>query len=311
MPQNIIPVRFLFRSEPMVEMLTIMERKGYWERYGLEVKDYEFKNDAAYAEEKLFTGKIDFIFGNHVSPYMRIAQGHHMVCLAQTVNWAHFWLAAKQEIIRPPQLTGKTIVGRPLFHKGKFAGHGSANRLLYLEKQGVNIDEVNWLDKDDVEDEIEAVKQGLASACVINPREGGAAKAAGLRVFETAPLPMIHNMTLTTLLEQVQKQPEVSRRVIHCMLDAVDFFVNNREETIELLKKPCHSVLRADHWQRLEARYEERAAQYDLRLFPLTEAILNIYDIACRVFPTSKQAHPLELWDLRPLREVLISREKN
>jgi ABC-type nitrate/sulfonate/bicarbonate transport system substrate-binding protein len=295
----------------MVELLTIMERKGYWEKHGVDVRSYEFEGDTAYAEERLFSGEIDFIFGNHVSPYMRIAQGHQMVCLAQTVNRAHIWLAAREEILSPPQLTGKTVIGRPLFYKGKFTGHGNGNRILYLEKQGINTDEVNWLDGEELDDEIEAVKQGVASACVINPRRGAAARAAGLRVFESSPLPMIHNLTYTSLLEHVQKQPEVSRRVIQCLLDAVDFFVHNRDETIELLKKPCHSALASDHWKRLETRYELRAAEYDLRLFPSAEAILNVYDLACRVYPTSKEVEPLELWDLRPLREVLMSRKKN
>src|SRR5687768_15348592 len=116
-----IPVRFVYRSESMVPLLTIMDKGGLWEREGIDVKAFAFSEDPLGAEEQLLDGGIDFIFGNHVTPYLRLAQGHSMVCLAQTENWMHQWIATAPHITDLTQLRGKKMFGVPLFgDNGKF-----------------------------------------------------------------------------------------------------------------------------------------------------------------------------------------------
>ena len=82
-----IPVRFIYRSESMTPLLSVMEHGGIWTKYGIDVRDFRFSKDPLDAEEQLLDGGIDFIFGNHISPYMRLAHGEPMVCMAQTENW--------------------------------------------------------------------------------------------------------------------------------------------------------------------------------------------------------------------------------
>jgi ABC-type nitrate/sulfonate/bicarbonate transport system substrate-binding protein len=203
--QKVIPVRFIFRSHPMIELLTIMERTGLWKKCGIEVTEFRYSNDPIAAEEELFAGKIDLIFGNHVSPYWRLAQGHPMVCLAQAVNYDHQWVATSLQVTSLPQLQGKRVVTRPLFLRdGGFSGHSYGNRILLLELSGVNTKELDYVDPGTVEDEVEAVRDGKADGCFISPHTAQAARAAGLRVHELSPLPMIHNLTFTTFLPRVR-----------------------------------------------------------------------------------------------------------
>ena len=304
-----IPVRFIFRSPPMIEVLTIMERKGLWERYGLDVRRGEFLNDARGSEEMLFAGELDLIFGNHLTPYWRILNGYPMVCLAQTINDWHSWIATSADIETVADLAGKRIVGRALFASDGHIGHENGNRLLQLELLGVDTDQVDWVEQGRGEDPIEAVRDGSADGCFVSPRRGDAASAAGLRVHELPPMPMIHNMTLTTMLPRIQKQPEFAHRIINAMLDAAEFFVNNPGETIELLHNPISPFPERD-MERLETRYDERAAEYDISLYPHAESIVNVHRLASMAYPEVKSVNPLELWDLRPLREVHLERAK-
>lgn len=304
-----IPLRFIFRSPPMIEMLTIMERKGLWERYGLDVRRCEFLNDARGSEEMLFADELDMIFGNHLTPYWRILNGYPMVCLAQTINDWHAWIATSQDVETVADLQGKRFIGRALFADDGHIGHENGNRLLQLEKLGVDRDQVDWVSTKREDDPIEAVRDGLADGCFLSPRHGDAARAAGLRVHELPPMPMIHNMTLTTMLPRIQKQPEFAHRIINAMLDAAEFFVNNPGETIELLKNPISPFPERD-MERLEQRYDERAAEYDISLYPHAESIVNVHRLASMAYPEVKDVSPLELWDLRPLREVHLERAK-
>ena len=309
MAEKSIPVRFIFRSPPMIEMLTIMERKGLWEKYGLDVRRCEFLNDARGSEEMLFADELDLIFGNHLTPYWRIVNGYPMVCLAQTINDWHTWIATSPDIETVADLQGKRIIGRSLFAADGHIGHDNGNKLVQLEILGVDTEQVDWVDPKSVEDPVEAVRDGLADGIFLDPRRGDAARAEGLRVHELPPMPMIHNMTFTTMLPRIQKQPEFAHRIINVMLDAAEFFVNDPGETLELLRNPISPFPERD-MERLEKRYDERAAEYDISLYPHADSIVNVHRLASMAYPEVKSVNPLELWDLRPLREVRLERAK-
>ena len=122
-----IPIRFTFRSPPMIEMLTIMERKGFWERYGLDVRRCEFLNDARGSEELLFADEIDLIFGNHLTPYWRIHNGpvaHSFTCgmgrpiAFKLTSWAAAltaicWLPECTTILIPMNISSWTATSLP------------------------------------------------------------------------------------------------------------------------------------------------------------------------------------------------------
>ena len=91
------------------------------------------------------------------------------------------------------------------------------------------------------------------------------------------------------------------------MLDAAEFFVNNPEETVEMLRDPISPFPERD-MERLEKQYDERVAEYDISLYPHAQSIVNVHRLAAMAYPEVKSMNPLELWDLRPLREVYMER---
>ncbi|MCH7482694.1 MAG: ABC transporter substrate-binding protein [Chloroflexi bacterium] len=310
-----LDVRFVFRSISMVELMTIMEREGYWEDHGVDVRLLEFSDDATRDEERLFSGDIDFILGDHVSPYKRIAEGHPMVCLGQTVNFENVWIATTQEITSLPMLTGKRVVGKPLWTDGRHIGHHDGTKLLFLNMQGVDTERVDWVDDgstrntEGARSSMQIVSDGDADACFIAPRRADAARKAGLRVYEFPPFPMIKNMTLTSMLPSVLKDSELARRVIHVMTEAAEFFISNREETLTILRDPVYPL--PEGWvDHLATQYDERAAEYEPTLFPNPEGIVNVHRLSAMLYPEVKQMNPLELWDLRLLHEVRWERQQ-
>ena len=307
MAQATIPLRFRFRSESMIPLLTIMARAGLWEREGLDVRDLTYSDDPLGTEELLLGGAIDFVFGNHVSPYLRLAQGHPMVCLAQTENWEEIWIATVPELRRLPQLEGQRVLATPLFiNNDEFAGHANGTRLLILELNGVDTREVEFVEPSGMPDEIAAVRDRQAAACFLPPQRAERAAAAGLRLHELPRLPMVHSITYTTLLPTIVKQPELPERVIRALASAIHFFKTRREETLALLQQPV-APMSAARQERIATRYDEYAARFEPRLYPLPAAITNVHRLACMAYPGSETVNPMELWDMHPLRLVHAS----
>ena len=316
MATKALDVRFVFRSISMVELLTIMEREGLWEKHGVDVRLLEFSDDATRDEERLFSGDIDFILGDHVSPYKRIVEGHPMVCLAQTVNYENLWLATTQEITSLSMLTGKRVAGNPLWTNGRHIGHNEGTKVLFLSMHGVDVSQVDWVEgksrdpsAPEVRDPLAVVRDGLADACFIQPRRAAGALEAGMRVHEFPPFPMIKNMTLTSMMPRVLKDSELARRLIHVMTEAAEFFIANREETLSMLRDPV-VPLPDRHVDRLASRYDERAAEYEPTLLPNPQGIVNVHRLSTMLYPEVEHMNPLELWDLRLLHEVRLERQQ-
>ncbi|MEA2639929.1 MAG: transporter, phosphonate, periplasmic substrate-binding protein [Chloroflexota bacterium] len=306
--QQIIPVRFLYRSEGMIPMLTVMERAGIWEKYGIDVRDFRYSPEALDAEEQLLDGGIDFIFGNHVSPYMRLAHGEDIVCLAQTENWQHEWVATSPEIRELPMLHGKRAVGLPLFlANGKFSGHSDGNRILLLELEGVDTRTVEFLPPDQVGgNAIEAVKNGKAEACFISPRNAARAEEAGLIVHRTLPMPMVHNITYTTTYNRLGQQSDFGERIIKILVEATAFYKTRQDEAKDMIKDPVDKM-RPGQIERLVAHFDESCAEHETKPYPRPEALINVHKLACMVYPEAKSVNPLELWDTSILRSIHAS----
>jgi hypothetical protein len=300
----IIPVRFVYRSLSMVPLLTIMERKGIWEKEGIDVRDYRFSADAIPPEEELLDDSIDFIFGNHVTPYMRLAHGHDMVCMAQTENWMDEWVATAPGYTDLKMLANKRVVGLPLFLEGgKFCGHADGNRILLLELEGVDTRTVEFILPKTVGNPIEAVRDGKAEGCFISPRRGDAAEAAGLVVHRLLPMPMVHSITFTTTLHRLREQEDFSERLMRVLVDSTHFLKTQKEETIELLKNPI-----ADYYpgqlEKFIDSYEETTAEFETKPYPRAEALVNVHKLSCMVYPEARTVNPLELWDTQTLRRL-------
>ena len=308
MATKTVGVRFVYRSVAMVELVTVME--AFWEKHGVDVRSMDQSNDAEACEERLFAGDVDFILGNHVSPYRQLQRGNPMVCLAQTVNFENLWLATSEEITSLPMLTGRHVVGEPLWDPdGRHVSHSPGTRLLFLSLNGVDTSQVSWVKGGSGSHLLETVREGKADACFIRPRLAEEARAAGLRVHEFPPFPMIHNMTLTCMLPRILKDSDAAKRMIRVMMDATQFFISNREETLGLLRNPVQEMPEG-YADRIAERYDEIAEGYEPTLFPRAEAIVNVHRLSSMLYPEVEQVNPLELWDVRLLREIALEQKQ-
>jgi hypothetical protein len=302
--QKIIPVRFVYRSPSMVPLMSIMEHAGIWKAHGIDVRDFRYSDDPLDSEEQLLDGGIDFIFGNHVSPYMRLAHGEPMVCLAQTENWLHQWVATSEDVTDLRQLQDKTVVTVPLMVNGKFSGHGNGNKILLLELEGLDTQRMEFMHPKEAGNAIEAVRDGKASACFVSPERAERAIEAGLKIHRLPPMPMVHSITFTTMQPRLQQDADFGERIMKVLVDATAYFKTKKDESLELLKNPIEPFRSPNEYQRLAEHYEEHADEYETKPYPRAEAIINVHKLACMVYPEARTVNPLELWDTQTLRHI-------
>jgi len=84
-----------YRSHTHLPVWEIVEETGIWKELGIKAS-FEYCDSSSEAEAALFEGRVDFISGNHISPYALVARGKPIVSLASPSNSVSDKLISKQ-----------------------------------------------------------------------------------------------------------------------------------------------------------------------------------------------------------------------
>src|SRR5271167_4222583 len=78
-------IHFPYRSSTHLPFLHVVAESGAWEKYGLDV-EYNKRISSGSAHSSVMNGAVEFVGGNHLSPYGHRARGDRWVFIGQTVN---------------------------------------------------------------------------------------------------------------------------------------------------------------------------------------------------------------------------------
>jgi ABC-type nitrate/sulfonate/bicarbonate transport system substrate-binding protein len=307
-------VAFPYRSSSHLVLLHVVAESGAWERHGLAV-DYDRHISSGDAHRGVPTGEVEFVGGNHVSTYGHRARGDSWVYLGQTVNQVNHQL-----VVRPDSgINGLAdLQGRKVGTRGS---HPSLNDWLYLKQHGLDSDreDIEFINHTklkrgsmDAEDPAARaklpptwhwVRDGVADAALLGPPASLFAKAAGLKVIDIEPLPMIQFTTVSSSLGFVEKRPDIVERFLKGLLEGIAFFKTRPEESIKVIQQRCtkHGQMNLEQatitWQSLAGILEPK-------LYPTMLAISNVYEEAVRQDKDARKVNPMALWDLHHLRRL-------
>ena len=82
---TMMEIRGFYRSHSHLPVWEVMDKAGIWEQVGLKVT-FEFCDSSSAAEKALFDGSVDFVSGNHISPYLLVRKGKPIVSLSSPSN---------------------------------------------------------------------------------------------------------------------------------------------------------------------------------------------------------------------------------
>src|SRR5207247_9765127 len=116
-----------------------------WEKVGLKVS-FEFCDSSSAAEKALFEGSVDFVSGNHISPYLLVRRGKPIVSLTSPSNSVNEKLVAGFLIKEVSDLRGKRIGDTTLVDSIGGYHHPRGNHMLYVMRGGVKLEEVECVE---------------------------------------------------------------------------------------------------------------------------------------------------------------------
>lgn len=307
-------IAFPYRSGSHLPLLHVISESGAWEKYGL-IVEYDKKITASRAHDAVLKGDVEFVGGNHVSTYGRRARGDEWVYLGQTIN-----TVSRQLVVRPDSgIDGISDLKEKVV--GSRGSHPSLNDWLHLKQRGLDVDrddvkivdqvhyEKGQLDAANPMAEEEAeplwhwVRDRKVDAAFLMPPASVNARAAGLKVIDVEPLPMIYFTTLSSGLRFVERHPDLVMRFLKGVIEGVHFFKTEPERSAKIIRDryapegPMSEAAAQETWAHL-------AHQLEPRLYPTMAAIANVYEEAVRQDKDAKRVNPMELWDLHFIRTL-------
>jgi ABC-type nitrate/sulfonate/bicarbonate transport system substrate-binding protein len=290
-----IKIRGVYRSGSHLPIWTIIERQGIWDQVGLEMASFEYCAQPPEAEKALFKGEIDFISGDHLTPYGLVVKGAPIVSIASPVNAVTATIVSREPIKSIQELRGKRIVDTPMEGRDGGFHHGRGNHMMYLIRSGVALNEVTWVEHEDSEAQVEAMKSGKGDATF----SSGSAREyqeAGFHMLPLGPLPMINGATLTTSYTVLKKHKELGERLVKALVLGIHFAHTRKAESEKILQELSKQNGGSYRYDRL--------LRMPRKPYPDPQAIINAYELGCMKSTEAKEISPLALWDLHYLREL-------
>ena len=294
-------IRGFYRSHSHLPIWEVMDKAGIWERVGLRVT-FEFCDSSSAAEKALFDGSVDFVSGNHISPYLLVRRGKPIVSLTSPSNNVNDKLVARFPIKQVSELRGKRIGDTTLVDSIGGYHHPRGNHMLYVMRAGLKLDEVEWVELSESNNEFKAMqmdvlKSGKVDAIFVT---GNTDKfeQAGLHALALDRLPMINGPTLTSTLTTLQSKEGLAERLVKAQLMGIHFARTRRGETESILEGLRQRVPEAKN-----VAYRS-VAKLLPKPYPDHEGMANAYKLCCLKSPETEEMSPMALWDLHYLREL-------
>lgn len=323
-------IHFPYRSSTHLPFLYVVAESGAWEKHGLQV-EYNKRISSGDAHARVMSGDVEFVGGNHISPYGHRARGDRWVFLGQTVNY----VPGRKLVVRGDSginsiagLRGKTV--------GTRGNHPYFNDWLQMKQHGVDLDrdEVALIDQfrgprekaqaesaqgngaagrahANANPDLEATSEPLwtwivekkVDAAFLQVPQCLFAAEAGLKAIDLDPFPMIYFTTISTSLRFAEAHPEMVERFLKGLLEGIHFFKTQPERSMNIIRERYKQDGNMD-LAMAERTYESMAAALEPRMYPSTKAIENVYEESLREDPESARVNPMALWDLHYLRRI-------
>jgi ABC-type nitrate/sulfonate/bicarbonate transport system substrate-binding protein len=294
-------IRGFFRSHSHLPIWEVMDKAGIWEQVGLKVS-FEFCDSSEAAEKTLFSGDVDFVSGNHISPYLLVRRGQPIVSLTSPSNSVDDRLVTRFPVKAVSELKGKRIGDTTLVDSIGGYHHPRGNHMLYVMRGGLRLNNVEWVELTDSNDEFRAMQlEVLKSAKVDAIFVTGSTdkfEQAGLHVLPLDRLPMINGPTLTTTLTTLDAKEGLAEGLVKAQVMGIHFARTRRGETEQILEGLRRRVPECKN-----VTYRS-VAKLLPKPYPDHEAVANAYKLCCIKNPEAEEQSPMALWDLHYLRTL-------
>jgi ABC-type nitrate/sulfonate/bicarbonate transport system substrate-binding protein len=288
-------VQFPYRSESHLPFLHVVGQSGSWEKHGLQV-EYNKYISSEDAHANVANGSVEFVGGNHLSPYSRRPKGDRWVYLGQSVSLLNHRMVVRPDsgISRVSDLRGKKIAS-----KGQ---HPGLNTWLFIKQNGLLGDCTIERSRGETP-QWEIVRDGKADAAFVTPPADLFARRAGMKVIDVGFLPMVWFTTVSTCLAFIEKHPDIADKFLKGICEGIAYFKTHRAESIKIIKNSYKDEGDLDD-EAATHLYDELKMILQAKPYATIPAISNVYEISKEQDNAAEQTDPMALWDFHFLRRI-------
>jgi ABC-type nitrate/sulfonate/bicarbonate transport system substrate-binding protein len=290
-------IHFPYRAESHLPLLRVIGESGSWEKHGLQV-EYDYHISSQDAHKNVAEGSVEFVGGNHTSPYGRRAEGDSWVYLGQTVSILNHRMAVRADspIRKLSDLKGKVLA--------TYGQHPALNDWLFLRQNGlegeVELQRFKW-----EKPHWEAVRENKVDAAFVEAPADVFAERAGLKLIDLEPLPMVWFTTVSSSLPFVEKHPDIVDKFLRGLIEGIAYFKTHRAKAIKIIqtqyKYHGNAVLDEEAATHL---YDDLSSILLPKPYASIQAIGNVYELAKKQNKAAERVDPMSLWDFHFLRRI-------
>ena len=301
-PYEPIEINAFFRSHTHLPLWEILDKAGFWKQVGIKV-NFSYCDSSEEAETALFSGRIDLISGNHISPYALVARGKPIVSLASPTNGVSDRVVSREPIASLAEIRGKRVIDTTILDNGGGYNHIRGNHMLYILEAGLELDDVKWIEiTDKMSSEFraaqyEAMKAGEGDVTLVTG-DTKRYEQAGFHVLQLPRLPMINGPTLTTTVTALERYDRFGERLVLAQVLGIHFARTRKQETEKILEG-----LKKREPEARNVSYNS-VAKLAMKPYPDHQAVANAYRLCCMKAPEAKDLNPLAMWDLHYLQQL-------
>ncbi len=293
------------------QFLELADKAGILSHLGIRLTYLEGTDDPRQAEEELFSGQIDMICGNHITPYKWAALGKPIVCLASPSNAVQNRVVTREPVtsLADFKAKGLRIADTNLISSLGIAGHDRLNHIIDIMRQGYAEGEAEWVEVGETGTEraapelqaklIDAVRSGRADAAFagrVRPED-----VPDLHVLQLPELPMVNGTTITASYEALHKKEGLGDRLVRAWVETIHYARVNSEQAQRLLDTKDTRPY-TQHGGGLGS-----ITRSPIKPYPSLEGILNAWELSRMRYEEARGAYPAALWDMHYLRELDLS----
>ena len=288
-------VNFPYRSDSHLPFLHVVHDSGSWAKHGLEVNyDYEITSEDSH--KNVANGTVEFVGGNHLSPYIRRSMGDKWVYLGQSVSLLNHRLVVRADsgINKVSDLKGKKVAT-----KGK---HPGLNTWLFIKQAGlINDCEVEKAKGSNFTGKRCATAKLMRRSS--RRRRIFCRNAPGLKVIDVPFLPMVWFTTVSSGLPFVEKHPDIIDKMLRGICEGIAYFKTHRAESIKIIKDKYKAEGDLDD-ETATHLYDDLKMILQAKPYATIPAISNVYEISIEQDKAAEKTDPMALWDFHYLRRI-------
>jgi NitT/TauT family transport system substrate-binding protein len=275
----------------------IAQEKGIFEKNGIKAEIIRINSEPT-TYQALISGDIDATSGAPTGLVQSNIQGVPVVSLGSWDNLVSYTMATREKIDDLAQLRGKKV------GINRLGGKSSLILRVMLEDAGLNTSkDVTLLQLGGSQERLAALIRGGIDAAPVDFVFEPKMKQMGFYLVAGRKTPFMNGpITVTVAALKANRAKWV--RFVKAYLEATQYMTNNREGSMEVLKK----IIQTDEKETLDNGYEQMRARATVDLVPPEAAVENLVRMMTYVDKRAATADRSKLADYSILKELAQSK---